>query len=377
MGCRPVTFMHHELTTYLEYRCRRQRPAIRVLLLGGTAMLLFTIVLGDLADPPDISVWVRIVPVMAMALISAAVWRPISDESLQLATLAHTIAMCAGLLIDGMSRRHGILFAAPTLIVAGVASSMIWVNGTLLVIGESLTAATMVAVLSRGGIPAWLQLHATIFMAVSIAAGCLLYLVTSRLLYDNFRLEAQLRRSAFTDELTGLANRRRIMQVAKRVFQRCQVGGQPFSVLYVDADRFKRINDEHGHAVGDSVLCHVARTIEAVVRSTDQVGRVGGEEFIVLLPGLAQIDAVDVAERIRRAMEGTATHGLTVTVSIGVATSVNGCDFRMVLNAADASVLMAKRNGRNRIEVALQAGRELATSNGVSLRYFWPAADGG
>ncbi len=361
--------MPQEFTTYLQYKCRRLRPAIRILLLGGTAMLMFTMVLGDRTDPPSIPMGIRLLPLLAMGILSAITWRPISDNALQLATLGHTIAMYAGLLIDDVSRHNGLLFAAPTLIVAGVASSMIWVNGALLFTGEALTASTMIIVLVRSDIPAWLQIHAAIFMALSIAAGCLLYLVTSRFIYDNFRLEEQLRRSAFTDELTGLANRRRIMQMAKRLFRRCQTEGQPLGVLYVDADHFKKINDDFGHEKGDKVLCHPAHTIEEVIRPTDQAGRIGGEEFIVLLPGATQDDAIDIAERIRKTVEASRMEDLAITVSIGVATAVEGYDFRMAMNAADAKVLMAKRNGRNRVEVAQLVSLETSADDAETRRH--------
>ncbi|WP_266169745.1 GGDEF domain-containing protein [Dyella subtropica] len=337
--------------SYLQYVCRRQRPAIRTLLLAGTVALALTMLLGDTTSPAITPLWIRSVPLAVLVVLTWVVWRTENDITLQLATLGHVVVLLAGLLFDNASRPHGLLNAAPAVIIVAIASSMLWMRTTYFIIGGVINVTAMAMVLGHSQTPAWIRPGLMFYMALSIGTGAVLYLVNSRLHWHNFELELRLNRSATVDELTGLANRRRVLQLARRLFARCRVDQQPFSVLYIDADRFKEINDRHGHDRGDQVLRHLAGIIERTVRPADLVGRLGGEEFIAVLPGVGLAEAAAIAERIRSATVASPLQELPVTVSIGVATSHDYEDFRMVLNAADACVLQAKRKGRNRVQL--------------------------
>ena len=153
------------------------------------------------------------------------------------------------------------------------------------------------------------------------------------------------RRRAVRDPLTGLANRRSLdAALAERSGA---TAGSPWSVLMIDVDHFKKVNDEHGHRRGDEVLRSVAEVIAAAVRPDDLVGRWGGEEFMVVLPGADLATATEVAERIRTAVATTRTHGLGVTVSVGFASSETAPGDGLV-DLADASLFRAKQTGRDR-----------------------------
>lgn len=169
------------------------------------------------------------------------------------------------------------------------------------------------------------------------------------------RMEAELHVLASTDPLTGLANRRQFMIWVEDELARIKRFGQTdASLLMLDLDHFKRINDSHGHAAGDAVLCAFARTIAGQLRQTDRAGRLGGEEFAILLVGTDLDGAEEFAERLRQetaAMRvASVAETLHVTVSIGIsALHPDDASPDAVLHRADAALYRAKEAGRNRI----------------------------
>ncbi len=168
--------------------------------------------------------------------------------------------------------------------------------------------------------------------------------------------------AALTDELTGLLNRRGVLQAAQGLITQQARKGDTVSALIFDLDHFKSINDKFGHAVGDKALHLFATTATVSMRTSDIVGRFGGEEFVALLPGTLA-DAKIVAERVRKAFEaaGVTVAGcdLHATVSIGAASGQPGTDIVALLAAADAALYRAKANGRNRVEA--KQGEEMPT----------------
>lgn len=171
---------------------------------------------------------------------------------------------------------------------------------------------------------------------------------------SNAVLYRQTRDQAIHDPLTGLYNRRFFMESYTVEWTLARRVGSPLSVLMIDVDWFKQFNDRYGHQVGDEVLRVVARVLKAVVRDVDVVGRYGGEEFIVALPGAALDGAMEVGEKLRAAVEGTAfplaaSGGFAhLTVSVGVASGHAGTPEDLI-RAADLALLQAKSAGRNRI----------------------------
>lgn len=164
-------------------------------------------------------------------------------------------------------------------------------------------------------------------------------------------MEEELRQAALTDVLTGIANRRALFdRLTDEVERLRRYPDQPLSIILLDLDEFKAINDRFGHATGDEVLVRVARTVLGVVRKTDVVGRYGGEEFLVILPNVGIVGARDVAERVRRAVEQlTWTQpGLRLTVSGGVS-EASGEEPDRLIDAADRKLYEAKDAGRNRM----------------------------
>jgi two-component system, cell cycle response regulator len=168
----------------------------------------------------------------------------------------------------------------------------------------------------------------------------------------NAWLVDRLKRSASTDGLTGVANRRAFDETLPREFARAARADTPLSLVLLDIDRFKLLNDTHGHLAGDDVLREVARCLEREVRLGDMVARYGGEEFAVVLPGLDDVDAVAVAERLRAAVAALPL-GVSVTVSAGVSSCpAHASEPLGLLRAADRALYASKRDGRDRVSVA-------------------------
>ena len=190
---------------------------------------------------------------------------------------------------------------------------------------------------------------------LALALGVVLVLVLSvRLLRQQLRTR-RLRSLATTDALTGVANRRAIDQAGSAMFATASTGDIALSVLMLDIDHFKQINDVHGHLAGDEVLRRVAAACQGALRKDDRLGRFGGEEFIAVLPCTAVTPAAQVAERLRLAVQAIdlddIAAGLQVTASVGVATRRrNDADFATLVDRADQALYRAKAGGRNRVE---------------------------
>jgi diguanylate cyclase (GGDEF)-like protein len=180
------------------------------------------------------------------------------------------------------------------------------------------------------------------------------------------RLAKELERLATIDELTGLYGRRHFMALAERELARRRRTGVPIIALMLDLDHFKRVNDTHGHAVGDLVLRELGAVMRAGLRELDVAGRMGGEEFAVLLSDTTDAQGLEIAERLRATMERRQVSqdngpAVSCTVSIGVALQKYDESLDDLLNRADGALYAAKRGGRNCVAVAgTRAGPEYA-----------------
>ena len=181
------------------------------------------------------------------------------------------------------------------------------------------------------------------------------YSLIIRDISDRRQASEALRQSISCDHLTGLANRRAFFEAAQFELQRWGRLPRPVSVVMVDADHFKAVNDSFGHGAGDTVLQQLAACMSATFRSVDVVARIGGEEFAVLLPGTSIEGAEMVAARLCHsvALQKVQVDGKTIryTISAGVASMEEGVDgVDALIKRADAALYVAKANGRNRVE---------------------------
>jgi diguanylate cyclase (GGDEF)-like protein/PAS domain S-box-containing protein len=180
-------------------------------------------------------------------------------------------------------------------------------------------------------------------------------------------LEERLRALAITDPLTGAYNRRHFADLGEAELRRAARYGHPTSLAMLDIDHFKAVNDDLGHAAGDTVLCGVARIVADTVRGSDVVARIGGEEFALLFPETTLRAARATAERIRRAVRGQSftSQGLpadrAITLSVGLAQQRSGETLGDVMQRADEALYTAKATGRDRVVVFAHGGKSLST----------------
>jgi diguanylate cyclase (GGDEF)-like protein len=194
----------------------------------------------------------------------------------------------------------------------------------------------------------------SLLFAVGVLAPALL--TFGFLLMVSERLRGELARQAALDYLTGTYNRRTLAQLAERDIASARRRGGSFSVLLLDVDHFKRVNDTLGHAAGDEALQRLVAILREHMRGEDSLGRMGGEEFLVLLPQADLAQATAAAERLRSAVEAACfdlgAGAWRMTVSIGAATLAEGEQFNSLLQRADQAMYAAKHAGRNRVVVS-------------------------
>ncbi len=196
---------------------------------------------------------------------------------------------------------------------------------------------------------------AEVSIAKLLHSGGTLYTAIVRDISERLRVENELRRLATTDSLTGLTNRRQFLSLAENELARLHRYGRPMAVLMMDVDHFKAINDTHGHAAGDQALVTLAETCRAELRDTDHLGRLGGEEFAIVLTETPLPQAVEVAERLRQRLGSVFVRrpgggSFRFTVSIGL-TDARSSDrsIERALARADHALYQAKHSGRNRV----------------------------
>jgi diguanylate cyclase (GGDEF)-like protein len=167
------------------------------------------------------------------------------------------------------------------------------------------------------------------------------------------RLSAQLAELSVRDSLTGLHNRRHMDETIDRMFRYAVRSGHPLSIAIIDLDDFKRINDRYTHLVGDQVLRQAAAVLAGAIRSSDELVRMGGEEFALLMPGTSAGEAVTVCDRMRQTLAhhdwDAVVSGVAVTASFGIATTGTAREVSQLVRSADEQLLKAKRTGKNRV----------------------------
>ncbi|HDR2786378.1 TPA: cellulose biosynthesis regulator YedQ [Enterobacter asburiae] len=182
------------------------------------------------------------------------------------------------------------------------------------------------------------------------------WLVIRRMVSNMYALQHTLQWQAWHDPLTRLNNRGALFERAKILAKSCSQQSLPFSVIQIDLDHFKNINDRFGHQAGDRVLSHSAGLIASALRTNDVAGRVGGEEFCVVLPGIALEEAAEIAERIRSRINSkeilvkkSTTVRVSASLGVSCAQEKGNYDFEQLQSIADARLYLAKQGGRNQV----------------------------
>jgi len=230
--------------------------------------------------------------------------------------------------------------------VSVVALSILWEFWLEDLIGGSLMHSHKV----ESKIERWEYVHSiAIFTFISLIIP-LFY--GRKLIAQQQTLHAEISRIAAEDSLTGLYNRRKINELIQHEIERSERYQKGFSVIIMDIDYFKRVNDRHGHLAGDELLKMLAQILLDTIRHTDEVGRWGGEEFVVLCPETNMDGACLLADKIRQKIEHSTFNDYgKQTASFGIACYQEGDTIDNIISHADEALYMAKNAGRNRVEV--------------------------
>ncbi|WP_233177079.1 GGDEF domain-containing protein [Ralstonia sp. ASV6] len=177
---------------------------------------------------------------------------------------------------------------------------------------------------------------------------------TGMVMLAHDQLARRMEQLANTDELTGVLMRRAFMARANALLHEAVANRKPLSIAVLDIDKFKAVNDAFGHAIGDQILKHVTSVVSARLKSGDLFGRLGGEEFAIVLADARKIDAAAVMDELRLAVEQSPEEGVRCTFSAGIASVLPGDTLAGALARADAALYMAKATGRNRVIMAAE-----------------------
>lgn len=246
-------------------------------------------------------------------------------------------------------------FGVAGLVVIILTGPYIAIDSRDLAVTNLAIVAALVPVMFAESLSRFDMIGTIVFVLLAIAVSTLLGRILETSNQRAFALEVELHRDARTDALTGLSNRRAMQERGRVELKLARRSGAPVSLLLCDLDHFKHINDRHGHEAGDLALVKVAAVLRDALRESDVLGRWGGEEFIAVLPATASPGALDVAERVRLAIERTIFDGLDAgtTISLGVTTMVFVDEpvsaWDVLVKAADRNLYRAKAEGRNRV----------------------------
>ncbi len=341
---------------YRQYLAQRLGPMLHALMLVASLTYVLGVVASTLIGQPTVPLWVRLAPLAPLLLVVWATRRPREPGLLSLLTLLYIFLLEVGINLNSFTVHGQHNMMLPGLLLP-VATSVIWLTRRDFLAGMVLcTLGPLPMLIGREDRVVMVQF--LIYMAISIAVATVLRAFTSRTLAAQYRLEQQLREQANSDGLTGLLLRNRFLELGTQALDQAGDKQQPLCMLYLDADHFKPLNDDFGHAAGDAVLIALAATTRKQMRHEDLIGRIGGEEFAMLLPGIDLAQATQRAEQLRVAMHEIPRPDGRLTVSIGVVQNQPGNEtIQSLLARADQAMHQAKRAGRDRV-VSVAAGSD-------------------
>jgi diguanylate cyclase (GGDEF)-like protein len=327
-----------------EHRARALEAGERVR--AARTVAAITCGISLVATAPFVSWWFLILFGVVAAVLGTVDRRLERSERPEVVAAQTALAILAVLAV-GVALSGGEDSPALPWMILPVATSAARFRPQVVIVGAGLTAAVMFGICSavdlQGVVSDPTRLISTLTLLIAITA------IMSALMEG----ELEHRDRAVLDPLTGLLNRASLGARVVEIEEQAHLTGGAVSVIVLDLDRFKQVNDTHGHGRGDAVLRDVAYEIRKSLRSFELVYRIGGEEFLVLLPGVDLPEALDIAERVRHSVEQARPGDLDLTVSAGLAADSGGdIQYEQLFRAADAALLEAKRAGRNRVETA-------------------------
>lgn len=333
---------------YAQYLAQRMRPMMLALMLVACFAYVAATAASTLVAASTLPLLLRLAPALPLLLVAAAATRVRRSLPLSLLVLSCVLLLEIGINLNGLGHVRGQPWVLPGLLLP-VASSVVLLGLWDFIVAMALCAFGPLSMLVLGASDGVQIFQYIVYMAITIALSTVLRAFMARTLFEQFRLERQLREQANTDGLTGLLLRNRFLELARHTLGDVHRQRKSACMLFLDADHFKQLNDDHGHAAGDAALIALADTLRSQMREGDLIGRIGGEEFAMLLPGIELHQASRRAEQLRLAVHAVRRPDGPLTVSIGVAECLNvDDDVEALLARADLAMRRAKFEGRDR-----------------------------
>lgn len=348
--------------TFLLFFLRDQTPAFISVLLGNTALSaslsFFCAAIGEFKQLrlPRILLWG---PPLVLALIFSFLMNNIGARIIVSGLLSST--QCIFALLTLLNRQSKVIGRGQYLLAGGLVITIFVL--VMRILSVVFAPSDIISMLHQSPIQV-LTFMATFISLILISNGFVLMIKE--------RADERIRLMAMKDRLTGIWNRIRLEEAAQQEIARLERYGHPVSLIMMDLDHFKQVNDQFGHGMGDQVLKEFCAVVQSCIRTTDILGRWGGEEFVLILPNSGYTSAVLLAERIRSEIEQHIfPDELRLTTSLGMAVCQSTDTWNSWLERADQALYRAKSIGRNRVEnecLPLHTGRSgLSNTNLVQL----------
>ena len=348
-----MAFTPEREARYLEHMFQWQiRRLHRVVLFAPVLLLLFALLQALVWEAPALSVLANpvflagVAALAGLAAIMRRIERPIPFAWVGIATQTAFLLACALLTRPG----HGLLaLVLPVFLATPLVTAPLWARRQTALIATALAyVAGLVALWHAESGPLVWQAYGAQALAGFLVAVAL-HAAVDQARRGYFEAEEELAERARLDSLTSLLNRRHFLEMGEVVLLQPARPGQPLAACFLDLDHFKHVNDEFGHRVGDRLLAEAARRMLALDANRHLIGRVGGEEFALLLRGEDSASAERLSERLREEIAAIDIDGARVTASVGVAQWQPGESLSDLLHRADLALLEAKRQGRDRL----------------------------
>lgn len=339
---------------YREHTLKRlQLTAVEM---GVTAVAgSLAALLARLLIPTPEYLWLRVALLPLTALFATLIVRVPSVRGYGAACCATIATVAFNNYLGALGTDRPLMYFLPAAVLIVLCTSFFWITLGQWIAGSLACYVFFLPFVLEHSANRADTVFSVLFAVMALVTGFVSHMRIQDSQRRAFDQECRLAELTVTDTLTGARSRAEFLQQAEKAADRARTTSAPLTLLYLDIDHFKRLNDSHGHAAGDAVLRGMADVLQQALRATDVFGRLGGEEFCVLLPDQNEDKARALADRLRTLLAGVPRPDGTLTVSIGVAGMRAGEAVMQALHRADLAMLRAKQSGRDTVCVADEA----------------------
>jgi diguanylate cyclase (GGDEF)-like protein len=339
---------------YREQTLRRlQATAIEM---GATAVLGSTVVLlARLLVPTPEHLWLRVLLLPLTALFAYMIVRAPSVRAYGAACMATIATVSFNSYLGALGTDQPLIYFLPAATIVVLATSFFWITLGQWIGGALACYAFFLPFVLDHAASRTDTVFCVLFAAMALVTSFVSHLRIQDFQRRAFDQECRLAELSLTDTLTGALSRAEFLRQADKAALRARASAAPLTLLYLDIDHFKRLNDGHGHAAGDAVLRGMSEVLQQALRDSDVFGRLGGEEFCVLLPDQDEHRALALANRLRTLLAAVPRPDGQLTVSAGIAGLREDESVAQTLHRADLAMLRAKQAGRDTVCVAQDA----------------------